>query len=355
MMLEHFGWNLFFADAFRPYAAAGCAAARVCLAHRGLFHVFSERGEIEAQVSGRFRHAASASAWPVVGDWVALRGGGSGAQIDAVLPRRSKFSRKQPGAATEEQILAANIDIVFLVCGLDGDFNLRRLERYLLLAAESGAAPVIVLNKADLRPHGRDCLEQAAAIAAGAPVVVVSALTGQGLERLVLHAAPGQTAALLGSSGAGKSTIVNRLLGFDAQRVAPAGERDGRGRHTTTHRQLILMPQRWLLMDLPGLRELQLWTDAEASDDPIEAAFPDIAALAALCRFRDCRHQGEPGCAVRQAIEEQRLDAGRLRSYAKLGRELDHLEARQDQRAAAEQKRRVKQMHRAPRQLYKRG
>jgi ribosome biogenesis GTPase len=332
--LEQIGWS----DFFRRAVEDG-VPGRVFRASRGHFAVWTEAGEIDAEPSGRLY---SIDEVPVTGDWVVLRAGTN--LIEAILPRRTRFARKQPGARVEEQVLAANIDVLFLVAGLDGDFNLRRLERYLLLAGESGARAAIVLNKADLCGDPGAAVEQARAVGSGVPVILTSALEGTGLAGIEAELRAGETAALLGSSGAGKSTIVNRLLGVEAQRTAVVAE-DGRGRHTTTGRELILMPGGWLLMDLPGLREVQLWAGAGSLD----RTFPEIAELAQECRFRDCRHEGEPGCAVAWALETEQLDAARLKSFDKLRRELAYLERQQDQTAALAEKRRWKQIHKAAR------
>jgi ribosome biogenesis GTPase len=334
MSLEKFGWNSYFESEFLRVAEPGAEPARVALADRELFAVWTESGEREASVSGRLRH--SGGDWPAVGDWVVLEGG---VRIECVLRRQTAFSRKEAGAVTRAQVIAANIDVLFVVAGLDGDFNLRRLERYLLLGRESGARPVVVLNKSDLREDAEEVAVDAAAL--GAPVVTTSALDGCGLAGLEAHIAPRQTAALTGSSGVGKSTLLNRLLGSERQRVQDVRESDSRGRHTTVRRELFLTPNGWLIVDTPGLRELQLWAGAES----VDLAFADIADLAQQCRFRDCRHQGEPGCAVASGG----IDEGRLASYAKLQREAAHLERQQNQRAALEEKRRIKRIHRAMR------
>lgn len=336
MTLEELGWSSHFSEAFRPYENESCIPARVCIAHRAEYWTLTPSGEFQASLSGKLRHAEML---PAVGDWVVLR---EGRVIEAVLPRRTQFSRKQAGARTEEQVLAANLDVLFVVAGLDGDFNLRRLERYLLLAWESGAAPVLVLNKADLHPDPGSALAQARSIAFGAPVVLGSAMTGEGLDGLALNMNRGQTGALIGSSGAGKSTIVNHLLGHERQQVRAVREHDSRGRHTTTRRELIPMPGGWMLMDLPGLRELQLWGSGEG----MEKSFPEVTEIAAQCRFRDCRHEGEPGCAVAETVDEERLQ-----SYRKLRRELDYLARKQDQSAALEEKRRWKRIHKAMRRM----
>jgi ribosome biogenesis GTPase / thiamine phosphate phosphatase len=281
---------------------------------------------VTATLSGHLRHIYSGP--PCVGDWVMLREGGV---ISAILPRRTILSRKEPGGRLREQVLAANMDVLFIVSGLDRDYNPRRIERYLVLAHESGARPIVLLNKADLRDDAADLLRLTERYAPNIPVFVLSALQQQGLEAIAGNIAPGETAALIGSSGAGKSTIVNALLGEARQRTTGVRESDSKGRHTTTHRELIRMPGGWLLMDLPGLRELQLWADPENIDD----TFAEVAELAARCKFRDCSHNSEPGCAVREA----HLDPARLASYRKLQRELHHLELQTDiHRAQQERK-----------------
>ena len=336
MSLEKFGWNSYFSNEFSRLAAPCAEPARVALADRELFAVWTESGEREVTVGGRLRHESAD--WPGVGDWVVLE---AGARIARVLPRQTAFARKEAGAATRQQVMAANIDVLFVVTGLDGDFNPRRIERYLLLAWESGAKPVVVLNKADVCPDIEAAAGSIAALASGAPVLAISAIEGWGLAALEAHLQPAQTAALAGSSGAGKSTLVNRLLGRDQQRVQEVRAGDSRGRHTTVQRELFLAPGGWLLIDTPGLRELQLW----AGDETINAAFSDIASLAMSCRFRDCRHQGEPGCAV----VASGIDEARLANYLKMQRELAHLDRQLDQRAAQEEKRRIKRIHRAMR------
>lgn len=334
MDLLQLGWGEHFARSFACCAGDGCLPARVSVVHRGLYVLLSGEGDIEAELSGRFlHHVPGSEALPVTGDWVAVRAGGR--LIDAVLARRTQLVRKGAGRQAEAQVLAANIDLLFVVAGLDGDFNVRRLERYLVLAGDSGAKPVIVLNKSDV------CADVAARIRAaemlGAPVVALSATRGDNVEALCAFALPGITAAFVGSSGAGKSSLVNRLLGQTAQDTAGVREHDSRGRHTTTRRELIPLPQGWLVVDTPGIREVGLWADAGG----LAATFADVQELAAECRFRDCSHTTEPGCAVRETLDEERLSA-----FGKLRRELDYLHRRQDQRAAAAAKTRVKRMHR---------
>jgi len=336
MSLEQFGWNAYFANEFARLGDPEAEPGRVALTDRERFLVWSSSGEREAAIGGRLRY--DSGDWPAIGDWVSLEGG---ARIAAVLPRQTTFARKQPGEVTSRQVIAANIDAVFVINGLDGDFNLRRIERYLLLAWESGAKPVVVLNKADVCPDPIRAAEDVQAAAPGVPVVTISAQEGWGLPELEAHLAPGRTAAFIGSSGAGKSTLVNRLLGDARQRVKEVRADDSRGRHTTVRRELFLAPNGWLLIDTPGLRELQLW----ASPSSVDLAFQDIAALASECRFRDCRHQDEPGCAVTQAG----IDEARLANYHKMQRELAHLDRQQDRRAAQEEKHKIKRIHRAMR------
>jgi len=340
MSLERLGWSSHFEGEFARVDETGMEPARVALADRQRFVVWTGSGEAEATVSGRLRHRSED--WPVVGDWVALE---QGCRIAHVVPRRTAFSRKQPGVVTREQVIAANVDALFVVCGLDGDFNLRRIERYLLLAWESGARPIVVLNKADVCMDVAGAADRATEIASGTPVVTISAHEGWGLPSLEAHLHPGLTVAFAGSSGAGKSTLVNRLLGREQQLVREVRAGDSRGRHTTVRRELFLAPSGCLLIDTPGLRELQLWGSSESAD----AAFSDIATLAAGCRFRDCRHQGEPGCAVAAAG----IDEARLANYAKLQRELAHLDRKLDQRTAQDEKRRIKRIHRAMRRHYR--
>ncbi|HJW66283.1 MAG TPA: ribosome small subunit-dependent GTPase A [Gaiellaceae bacterium] len=334
MNLYDFGWDDGFAAALQPHD--NCIPARVAAQHRGEYGVLTERGELRAHVAGRLLHEASSGAdLPAVGDWVALRD----ETIHAVLPRRSAFQRKVAFHATEAQVLAANIDTVFVVTGLDEDFSARRLERYLTLAWESGATPAVVLTKADLCDDPLAMLLEAEQVAVGVQAHVVSNVTGEGLDELVTYLAPAKTVALLGSSGVGKSSLVNRLFNDEVQATKELAE-DGTGRHTTTARQLFRLPGGAMLVDTPGLREVQLWD----ADEGIQEAFSDVDELAADCRFNDCAHMREPGCAVQAAIDEGRLPRDRLQSYRALQRELKRLAAKQDGRLRAEErKKRVKQ------------
>ena len=349
MGLVELGWNAFFEESFERHRQEGLAPARVVREHRELYAVRGVGDELAARISGRMRYNAQGrSDFPAVGDWVAIdpRIGESQATIHALLPRKTVFSRKVAAFKTEEQVVAANVDTVFLVTSLDRDFNPRRLERYLAVAWESGASPVILLNKMDLCEDAQPFIDQAESVAFGAPVYAVSAAQRKGLDHLEARLSPGMTAALLGSSGVGKTTLINALAGSDSLRVGPVREDDGRGRHVTTWRELILLPAGGVIIDTPGMRELQLWAD----DSQVDGSFEDVVQIAARCRFRDCEHESEPGCAVRAALEDGTLDQGRYRSFVKLRREVAYLAARRDQRERLRQARRWKQIARWSRQ-----
>jgi ribosome biogenesis GTPase len=335
--LEDLGWTARFADAFEPHRARGLSPARVSLEHTHIYRVLSPDGERLARVAGRLRHDAAGRAdFPAVGDWVAIETAASGdARIRAVLPRATQFARRAAGNPTEPQVVAANVDVVFLVSGLDGDFNLRRIERYLVTAWDSGAAPVIVLNKADLVENVDPFVREVERVGQGVPAEIVSARRPDSMDRLRAHLGRGRTAALLGSSGVGKSSIANALAGEELLRTRDVRPSDSRGRHTSSSRQLVLLPGGGILIDTPGMRELQLWDAGEA----VAGAFADIDAIAGDCRFRDCRHATEPGCAVMTAVEAGALPAERLESFRKLQAEQRHQAAQQDERARLDIKR----------------
>jgi len=336
MRLEQFGWSDFFAQ----QRAVG-VPARVAAASHEQMVVWTEGGEVHAKPSGALRYGSPL--WPAVGDWVMLRE--DKPLIERVLERRTTLSRRQPGRAASEQVLAANVDVLFIVSGLDRDYNPRRLERFLVLARESGARPVILLNKADLAVElGFDLeevVERTRALAREATVLPLSAMTDSSLGTLVAEVAPGETAAMIGSSGVGKSTILNRLLGTWLQLTSAVRAGDDRGRHTTTARELFMLPGGSLLIDMPGLREVQLWAGEEA----VDAGFREIQELAASCRFRDCRHLGEPGCAVMSSG----LDATRLANYHKMRRELEFLERKSDPELERQTRAKWKAIHKAQR------
>ena len=336
MDLKDYGWDADFAAKFSDFAERGLAPARVIRQLRDLSTLVTVQGEFASEVSGRFRHRALGPAdYPTVGDWVAIRfHPGGRALIEGLVPRRSAFTRKSAGEAVEAQVVAANVDTVFLVSGLDGEFNLRRIERYLTTAWSSGAEPVIVLNKVDLRSDFPDVIGSVSRIAPSVPIVAVSALAEGGLENMTHRLLPGKTVGLLGSSGVGKSTMINHLLGEERFLTAAVSDAvAGRGKHTTSVRELVRLPGGALLIDTPGMRELQLWAD----DEGLDRTFDEIDRLAEQCRFPDCRHEREPGCAVMAAVEAGTIEVRRWESYLKLRRELRFLELKKDEKTRRQQ------------------
>jgi ribosome biogenesis GTPase len=341
--LKTLGWDSFFESGFEPFKDAGYGVGRVALEHKGGYRLYTEEGELAAEITGRVRFEALGRAdFPAVGDWVAItvQPGEAKATIHAILPRKSKFSRKTAGSVTDEQIVATNIDTVFLIQSLDKNYNLRRLERYLVLALESGAAPVIILSKTDLSDAVEQRQREVEAIAPAVPVHAISTKLNEGLDQLNAYLGVGRTIAFLGMSGVGKSTLINRLVGRDVQKVREVRAHDHRGVHTTRHRELVILPEGGLLVDTPGMRELQLWDVGEGLSD----SFADVETLAAQCRFSDCTHKQEPDCAVRVAVEGGSLDPKRLENYLKMGKELEYLESRQDSRTQLKRKERTRKL-----------
>jgi ribosome biogenesis GTPase len=351
--LADLGWNSFFENYFLELDDAALVPTRVVEESRGIYRVHSGQREYAAQIAGKIRYLAQARGdLPAVGDWVAIAPADEDrARIECILPRKTKLSRKVAGRELSEQILAANVDTVFVVSSLNREFNLRRIERYLTLVWDSGATPVVLLNKADLCPEAsaRDSKNEVENIAPGIPVLLLSALQAEGVESVRNHILRGQTAAVVGSSGVGKSTIINALSGAASLRVQPVRVDDDRGRHTTTARQMIFLPGGGIVIDSPGMRELQMWD----SDEGLSRAFEDIAALAENCKFRDCGHRGEPGCAVEEAILEGQLGPERLENHRKLQAELRFQERKADPEMARQEKERWKKIHKAMRHKHR--
>ena len=352
--LNSLGWTPALDEVFhQEHAAGGLIPARISRNSKQIYHVLSEDGELVARVSGNFRHHAKLpSDYPAVGDWVAIRTrpDDGEAEIRALLPRRTVFSRQAVSAAgadsqSREQILATNVDVALLVAALDGNrgFNLRRLERYLTLARRSGADPVIILNKIDLCDDPAPAIAATESIAAGAPVHAISALDELAVAPLRELIGEGTTVVLLGPSGIGKSTIINAIAGEEIMSTGEVRQSDHRGRHTTTWSELNIIERGGVLVDTPGLRDVQLWTDQTAIDE----TFAEIQKLALGCRFRDCSHKKEPGCAIRQAVEDEKLDPKRLQSYFKQTREAAEAELRR--------KRDVKKKHAQSKRIGRRG
>ena len=339
--LNALGWTDEFADEFARFADDKLLPARVVIENKGAYIVMTEGGELPAKVPGSFRHAARArDDFPAVGDWVAIKMNQNNdpATIQSLLNRRSLISRKIAGSVLEQQIIASNVDYVFIVSGLDQEFNLRRIERFITMVWNSAATPVILLNKTDLLTDKRELGHRKAqieTIASGAPMHFISACSHDNLSQLTPYLKVGITVALLGASGVGKSTITNYLLGEERQKTQPIREADGKGRHTTRRRQLFLLPRGGLLIDTPGMRELHLWLTDENTKT---LGFEDVEKFATHCQFSNCRHQQEPKCAVRQALENNELSPERFASYCKLQAELSELEEQRKDRKHAKKR-----------------
>ena len=363
MDLRLLGWNAHWRDLFAPYVSDSLSPGRVIAEHRGGYIVESERGARGAVLGGRLRHhAATRSALPAVGDFVAVRlakeGSGDGpAVIDGVLQRRTAFIRRTAGTRSDDQVIAANVDVVFVMLGLDHDFNVRRVERYLAAVWDSGATPVVLLNKSDLCERLDPRTDDLRRAGMGVAVHPLSALHADGFDALWPYLREGTTVGVVGSSGVGKSTLLNRLLGREAQTTADVRAHDSRGRHTTTHRELFVLPEGGIVIDTPGMREFQLSASSDLSEhsnaDGVETVFGEIEQLAERCRFTDCTHESEPGCAVREAVEQGRLTAERLASYEKLMKELRYEAARSDPSARGERKRVGRIGAKAARRMYR--
>ena len=338
-MIAQYGWSDLLAAAFAPHASAGHTPGRVVVQQRDRYLVATDEGELRAKASGRLRHEAREAGYPAVGDWVALSMNPEerAATIHAVLPRRTAFVRRAADSLQSLQVIAANIDVAFIVTSMNADLNPRRIERYLAAAWQSGARPVVVLTKSDLCADPQGQAAEIEALAAGCPVMVVSAREGFGLDGLLAHVGAGETCVLIGSSGVGKSTLVNAFLGEDRMATRAIREGDDQGRHTTSHRQLVLLPGGGLIVDTPGIREVGL-IDA---DEGVSVVFDDIERLALDCRFNDCGHTHEPGCAVRAALQSGALDPGRWAHFQKLGLELAVVDEKADRAAKDAERRRL--------------
>ena len=353
--LTQLGWDTFFQKHFEKLKMLGSVPARVISESKGSYQLFSQYGELTAKISGKMRyHVGTENQYPAVGDWVIIKPliDEQKGIIQDILPRKSKFSRKVAGERTKEQVVSANVDTVFIVSGLDGgrNFNLRRIERYLTLAWSSGAAPVVILNKVDLCQDVNVYIRNVEGIATGISIHPVSAKERLGLDALRNYLTKGNTVAFLGSSGVGKSALINALLGVEKQGTGEVREDDRMGRHTTTKRELILLPDGGMVIDTPGMREIQMW----AGEEDLQGTFYEIEMLSKGCRFSDCSHNIEAGCAVRAAIDNGDLDPARMESYQKLQKELTYLASREEHSTRLHEKAKWKKISQWSKEIQKR-
>lgn len=340
--LKLYGWNEFFEAYFSEYAGNGLSAARVAVENRNNYELYSEFGELTAEKSGKLFYNSDSGDLPAVGDWVVIKPiiNENKALITAVLPRKAKFSRKKAGATTEEQIVAANVDTVFIMSSLNQDLNFRRMERYLALAWDNDIKPVLILSKADLSEDYYARLAQTEENFPGTDVHVISAVKNAGIDELFQYFEGNKTVAVIGSSGVGKSTLINSILHWRKMKVSDISLYKDKGRHTTTHRELTLVPGGGLIIDTPGMREIQLWEGG----DGLSELFEDIEQLALECKFSDCKHLSEPGCAINAAIENGSLDEKRFKSYKKLQNEIKYFQRKQNKKAHLQEKKRWKKL-----------
>ncbi len=352
MNLEKWGWNSFLNDKHSNLADEGLVPGRIVKESTHIYWVETKAGRFQGQVSGHYMYTAIDSAdYPTIGDWVAVRIKHDTAVIERLLDRVSSFSRKKAGIEAAEQVIAANIDYIFLVFGLEGGRNYSpgAVERFLTRAWDSGASPIIVLNKCDLCESSEDYVIQTETIAPGVPIHLTSAITGEGMEDLKQYLIPGKTIAFTGFSGVGKSALVNTICGVDLMKTGIIRENDLKGKHTTTHKELILLDDGGILIDSPGLKELQLW----GTEESLNSSFEDITEFAESCKFRDCSHSGEPGCAVQMALSSGELDHRRYENYLDMKKELQYLETKTSVKANLAEKAKTKELSKYIRDLGK--
>ncbi len=352
MKLEEIGWRNFFSEQLSNVRNPNLIPGRITSVTGPIYGIETETGRVDAPLSGYFQYTSAGRAdYPAAGDWVLLRGDSGAYMIERVLERSSFFSRKGAGRSCDEQIIAANIDIMFIVASLDGgrNFNLRAIERYIVMVRDGGAEPVLLLNKCDLCGDRENFISQACSVSGDIPVYMVSALTGEGMEHVVSLLKPAVTAAFTGPSGAGKSALINSLIGAQIEKTGELRQDDLRGRHTTTHRELFFLSSGAMVIDTPGLRELSPFGTVESLD----LAFADIAEASSLCRFRDCTHTDEPGCGVIELVDEGQIDYARYQNYISIRTEIESLNSRKDLGARLERKAKEKKLSKIIRKINK--